>query len=984
LFHDDEIRALQEIALQRAPTQWRQTALALVDAANGEHDRRVGIRAAVKVWNDEVQQSFTQRVLSESVGNDALEGMLRELITHNAPAWADIVLRLTNEGSIPAFVAAFIGAPDRADQWLLTALAKDDVADSVVRELAHRRGEDAGWLALTPSTALTTLYRSISTKYPRATDPNIRGVHAVGAREEIGRFRDTLLSTMSTRALRSDVEALETLFADEPELRWVLNESRARWRSQSWNPIPPHRVMHILHGHGESETAQTEDDPPNHPPTPASPRTPMDDALETFVPIPMHTRVDCGTTIDLTRKVSRRPAVVVLEGASKSGKTVAWRSCVTKPTVFHCGRPIERARLAAALQTDFDGALDIVIEDAHLLEREATRSLAQFGKALYEGTEERLLLIVGVPSAGSALARGFPDIADRVQTVDSAGFTEAEMHALLDILTARSNISILDRSALIELAQGSAHIARRLFRRITKDAGIDEVPDNMTQLGSDPRSSASGMALTIWQFEIGQLVGDWWKDLSPEVRALAAADLYGRPMVGIGDRDLLSTQLGSSSDDIRRLLRIDGGKLVAADERLRFVLSVLDRSHWERELVAPVSTARSPARSGTVSAGDKWDARRILNAAGNERLLLVGCGDRRITIRDQQIRVLNIVRALHEKGDLNTLGIVGGGFAGCTAAVAARRLGCDVTLWEKRGALMGIQSSSTRYVHPFLFDWPNENKARLPLMDWDAGQVMTIIKALSKEVKGCGAKLFTNTGVGAVKQKARAVAVYADNSPPADQDYVLVCSGFGVESDAAMSYWGIRGRGPDSHVEDIHISGSGDSGLIEVLDHAVDGLDYEADLAELAQLIPDQIRSFLAALDTNYKAGDNLYQEYSRLDWTPVERWSATNRPRDRTTTLHGSPDRDLFTRNSALLNRVAVYMLIRAGAVQLSWSPNLPPGCLLRHGPPAQLLDGHRIPQPFADLSLDPALLRDVAARASSEILREPHESTLEYFRTR
>jgi hypothetical protein len=88
-----------------------------------------------------------------------------------------------------------------------------------------------------------------------------------------------------------------------------------------------------------------------------------------------------------------------------------------------------------------------------------------------------------------------------------------------------------------------------------------------------------------------------------------------------------------------------------------------------------------------------------------ENLYLLGTFEKGLTIYNQQVRALNLVWAMIEevpKEVLRRVAVIGGGFAGLTAAVGLLQKGVEhVSVFEKRAALCPLQEGSdTRWVHP--------------------------------------------------------------------------------------------------------------------------------------------------------------------------------------------------------------------------------------------------------------------------------------------
>lgn len=134
------------------------------------------------------------------------------------------------------------------------------------------------------------------------------------------------------------------------------------------------------------------------------------------------------------------------------------------------------------------------------------------------------------------------------------------------------------------------------------------------------------------------------------------------------------------------------------------------------------------------------DMLRYSAVPGRPHVYVVGCVEPRVTIHAQQVRALNLVHALFAVGRLRPdqeLVVIGAGFAGVTAAVAAAALGARVTVLECRESALHLQRGvGDRWVHPHLYDWPHDGcdaeDAGLPVLNWRAGEIRTIVEDLLK------------------------------------------------------------------------------------------------------------------------------------------------------------------------------------------------------------------------------------------------------------
>ena len=125
-----------------------------------------------------------------------------------------------------------------------------------------------------------------------------------------------------------------------------------------------------------------------------------------------------------------------------------------------------------------------------------------------------------------------------------------------------------------------------------------------------------------------------------------------------------------------------------------------------------------------------------MGVPGDTSTYVLGSFDQRITIYSQQVRALNLAFALQAHGgvDGKSIGVVGGGIAGLTFAAAALYFGARVTVFEKREEWIDLQRSSSRWVHPHIYDWPNEGatseQADLPFLSWSAGPARDAVRMM--------------------------------------------------------------------------------------------------------------------------------------------------------------------------------------------------------------------------------------------------------------
>jgi hypothetical protein len=234
-------------------------------------------------------------------------------------------------------------------------------------------------------------------------------------------------------------------------------------------------------------------------------------------------------------------------------------------------------------------------------------------------------------------------------------------------------------------------------------------------------------------------------------------------------------------------------------------------------------------------------AQNILNhmeAGGSfQGVYVLGCFAKHLTIYSQQVRALNLVKALIKNNRVqpnDEIVVIGAGIAGTTCAIAAVKMGLKVKLLEnKYEQPMGLQTiSQHRYVHPHIYEWPlpesYNSDAGLPIMNWQANVASKVIKQLKDywddfHSKHLDAVSFVKVdGYPIIEDNVdedglRSVGYKVRNGKNETKPFkaVILSVGFGVENED--QYWS---TGDYSHVvngDKVLISGNGDGALTDLM-----------------------------------------------------------------------------------------------------------------------------------------------------------------------
>jgi len=238
----------------------------------------------------------------------------------------------------------------------------------------------------------------------------------------------------------------------------------------------------------------------------------------------------------------------------------------------------------------------------------------------------------------------------------------------------------------------------------------------------------------------------------------------------------------------------------------------------------------------------------LAKAPGFDRLYFLGAPERRITFYSQQVRALRLAHALAEADGLEPnerIGVIGAGAAGLTAAIAFALLGQRVTLYDKAGSAISLQSNSPRLLHPHIYEWPKlgslSGQAILPFLDWtasDGKNVETRLRAAFNAYRPRLHDLHFKDGhtLASIVADGDGWRLEFEDRDPASHDRVIMAMGFGPEKPcglaAPVDYWKHRSTG-DAGAEAVKgttylVSGNGDGGLTDLLNLTIDGFEHAA------------------------------------------------------------------------------------------------------------------------------------------------------------
>ena len=302
---------------------------------------------------------------------------------------------------------------------------------------------------------------------------------------------------------------------------------------------------------------------------------------------------------------------------------------------------------------------------------------------------------------------------------------------------------------------------------------------------------------------------------------------------------------------------------------------------------------------------------------GTLPLFLIGSFDTGVTVWNQQVRALNLARALIEQGfflcntdpdappdpaTIKEIAIVGGGFAGLTlaAGLIKKRVNARITIFEQRDTLLPLQQGSdSRWLHPHIYDWPRDGSeagvAMLPVLNWTSARASDVVVQVLNDWKRIAAEheqlaIYCNArhlqidrceprsgrlriewvaerrAIDGMGNDANSGAMGAS----ADYDAIILAVGFGLERSSESSYWRNETLGQpslDQPRRTFMVAGQGDGAMIDLLRLRIS--QYRQDRI-LEEFFPNDGALTVAVRDIYNKFGpdtnnEGLFEEFEKL-----------------------------------------------------------------------------------------------------------------------
>ena len=243
---------------QSAPDEILNTLEVLIDQENSKHCQIFIVQIIEYCWDEQLANRLSTKARDSNLKPTCMRSLLATLLAHNtstAQEFAESLLRLplpttgdARDRSVAAGQALMESAPDAGWTVIWPAMSQDiEFGRSIISWVAH--GPEAYNATIGSKLGeeqLANLYIWLAREFPPAGDPQFDEAHAVGPRESIGNWRDSILRYLENLGTCEAVEAIARIQKERPDLdqmKWSLFRARVQARQKTWKPPKPEELL---------------------------------------------------------------------------------------------------------------------------------------------------------------------------------------------------------------------------------------------------------------------------------------------------------------------------------------------------------------------------------------------------------------------------------------------------------------------------------------------------------------------------------------------------------------------------------------------------------------------------------------------------------------------------------------------------------------------------------------------------------------------
>jgi hypothetical protein len=253
--HQDLVRR----AYAHAPEEVIEALLTMIDAENRQYGRLVFHRKAASCWDARFAIALADKVRDPSLTPESMGNLLESLLEYGSGEARTFAVSLVSSPILAeatarnrAIVAAtmlLVHAEKTGWEAVWTAIQADpDFGRQVITAVADRHDQQHAAMMTQhlSEEQIGDLYLWLVRHFPPSEDPQHKGVHFVGPREEVAHFRDAVLQQLQYRGTAAACRTMGRLATSLPELswlRWAMVEARIHALRQTWVPTEPNVLL---------------------------------------------------------------------------------------------------------------------------------------------------------------------------------------------------------------------------------------------------------------------------------------------------------------------------------------------------------------------------------------------------------------------------------------------------------------------------------------------------------------------------------------------------------------------------------------------------------------------------------------------------------------------------------------------------------------------------------------------------------------------
>lgn len=266
-------------AYQNAPSEFIKVLMLLIEKDNRENGSVHINSLIVNCWDETLAKAIFDKVQDQGLTDKSLGSLLEDLLKHGfteAKAFAESLIPSPFPSSgearskaIAAACALLLYAEDVGWSVVWPAIQQDtEFAREVMERIAFSVEYSGSIEQRLPEQYIADLYIFLARQYPDSDDKkhNIsedEQVTGVGAylgtpHESIKTWKNYIPQRLQERGTHQACEALRKIIYELPELKdklqWRLLEAETLTRRQTWQPLQPEEILHILSNKIESQS----------------------------------------------------------------------------------------------------------------------------------------------------------------------------------------------------------------------------------------------------------------------------------------------------------------------------------------------------------------------------------------------------------------------------------------------------------------------------------------------------------------------------------------------------------------------------------------------------------------------------------------------------------------------------------------------------------------------------------------------------------